>query len=88
MATNELWPAGVADAYRATTTPKLVDVPELAYLMIDGVGDPAGSAEYTDAVAATPGGSSPSHSIGWVVRSSASWPRRGSVWLPSTPRIE
>lgn len=44
------WGAGVEEAYRPTRTPRLVDVPPNTFLMIDGVGDPATSAEYTDAV--------------------------------------
>lgn len=38
--------------YTATRTPKIVRVPELSFLMIDGHGDPNTSAEYRDAVSA------------------------------------
>jgi len=38
--------------YGAGTTCSLVDVPEIAYLMIDGVGDPNTSAAYREAVTA------------------------------------
>jgi hypothetical protein len=47
-----IWPAGTDEAYRATAEPKLVEVPELAFLMIDGEGDPATSPLYTEAVEA------------------------------------
>src|SRR5581483_10557832 len=38
--------------YRARTTPQLVEVPELSFLMIDGRGDPNSAPEYRDAVQA------------------------------------
>jgi hypothetical protein len=44
------WPAGTDESYRAGNEPRLVEVPELAYLMVDGAGDPATSPRYTDAV--------------------------------------
>jgi hypothetical protein len=44
------WPPGTDEAYRASAEPRLVDVPELSYLMVDGTGDPATSPRYTDAV--------------------------------------
>jgi hypothetical protein len=40
----------VAALYRATVTPRIVEVPELTFLMIDGHGDPSTSAEYQDAI--------------------------------------
>lgn len=40
------------ELYSAKRTPALVDVPELQFLMIDGVGDPNTSAEYADAISA------------------------------------
>ena len=48
--TTPAWPAGTDEAYRASAQPRLVEVPELAFLMIDGEGDPATSPRYTDAV--------------------------------------
>jgi hypothetical protein len=50
--TTPIWPAGTDETYRASAQPMLVEVPELAFLMIDGEGDPASSARYTDAVEA------------------------------------
>jgi hypothetical protein len=44
------WPPGTDDAYRATSQPRVVSVPELLFLMVDGTGDPATSASYTDAI--------------------------------------
>ena len=41
-----------ADARRATRTPRLVDVPELTFLMVDGRGDPAAGPAFRDAVRA------------------------------------
>lgn len=38
--------------YAATTTPQLVEVPELTYLCVDGHGDPNTSAAYADGVQA------------------------------------
>ncbi len=38
--------------YRARQTPALIDVPELGFLMIDGLGDPNTSARFQDAVQA------------------------------------
>jgi hypothetical protein len=38
--------------YRARQTPELVDVPELAFLMIDGQGDPNSSSQFQQAVQA------------------------------------
>jgi hypothetical protein len=40
------------DLYRATHDPVLVDVPELAFLMVDGHGDPNTATEYQQAVEA------------------------------------
>jgi hypothetical protein len=40
----------VAELYRASTTPELVEVPELAFLMIDGHGDPNVSPAYAEAI--------------------------------------
>ena len=48
--TTRVWPAGTEEAYRATAAPRLVDVPDLGFLRVDGEGDPATSARYTDAV--------------------------------------
>lgn len=42
----------VEQLYRATTTPRLVHVPALAFLCIDGHGDPNTSPTYADAVQA------------------------------------
>jgi hypothetical protein len=42
----------VVALYRATTTPRLVTVPELRFLAIDGHGDPNTSPAYADAVQA------------------------------------
>lgn len=39
------------DLYQPKTTPSMVDVPEMLFLMIDGKGDPNTSAEYADAIA-------------------------------------
>jgi hypothetical protein len=47
---TQIWPAGTDEAYRPSPQPRLVEVPELAFLMVDGEGDPAASARYTDAV--------------------------------------
>jgi hypothetical protein len=47
---NPVWPPGTDDAYRASPRPRLVRVPELFFLMVDGEGDPATSADYTDAI--------------------------------------
>lgn len=45
------WPPGTREAYRASArAPELVEVPELSFLMVDGVGDPNTASEYTDAV--------------------------------------
>jgi len=41
-----------AQAYRARRSPALVDVPELAFLMIDGYGDPNASGTYQAALQA------------------------------------
>jgi hypothetical protein len=38
--------------YRAGVRPRVVDVPELTFLMLDGAGDPNGSADYEAAVQA------------------------------------
>jgi hypothetical protein len=43
---------GVERLYRAPTTPEMVDVPELSFLMIDGHGDPNTSERYGAAIAA------------------------------------
>lgn len=43
---------GFFDLYSASTTPTLVDVPKLRYLMIDGSGDPNTAPEYAEAVRA------------------------------------
>lgn len=40
------------ELYRASRDPALVDVPELAFLMLDGHGDPNTATEYTQAVEA------------------------------------
>lgn len=40
------------DLFRASRQPELVRVPELAYIMIDGRGDPNTSADYRDAIQA------------------------------------
>ncbi len=40
------------DLYKAGREPALVDVPELAFLMVDGHGDPNTAAEYTQAIEA------------------------------------
>ena len=45
-------PDVIADLYRATATPRMVDVPEMNFLMIDGHGDPTTSSSYQDAVQA------------------------------------
>jgi hypothetical protein len=51
MVAASVWPEGTERAYRASAVqPALVDVPELSYLMVDGEGDPASSADYVDAV--------------------------------------
>lgn len=42
----------IAQFYRASRTPHLVDVPELTFLMVDGHGDPNTSDDYAAAVAA------------------------------------
>ena len=42
----------VEQLYRATTTPALVHVPAMAFLCIDGHGDPNTSAAYADAIQA------------------------------------
>jgi hypothetical protein len=42
----------IAGLYRATATPHMVDVPELAFLMIDGHGDPNASQDFQAAVQA------------------------------------
>lgn len=42
----------IAQLYRASRTPHLVDVPELTFLMVDGHGDPNTSDDYAAAVAA------------------------------------
>jgi hypothetical protein len=42
----------VAELYRASTTPELVEVPELTFLMIDGHGDPNVSPAYAEAIQA------------------------------------
>ena len=42
----------ITDLYRATATPRMVDVPEMIFLMIDGHGDPNTSSDYSDAVQA------------------------------------
>jgi len=42
----------IADLYRATATPRMVEVPEMIFLMIDGHGDPNTSSSYQDAVQA------------------------------------
>lgn len=44
--------ADLAQLYRATTTPRLVDVPPLPFLMLDGHGDPNTSPQYGEAVQA------------------------------------
>ena len=38
--------------YAPTRTPAVVEVPEMAFLMIDGHGDPNTSAQYRDSVSA------------------------------------
>jgi hypothetical protein len=40
------------DLYAAGREPALVDVPELAFLMVDGRGDPNTSVDYRDAIEA------------------------------------
>jgi hypothetical protein len=42
----------IASLYRATATPRMVDVPELPFLMIDGHGDPNTSRDYRHAIQA------------------------------------
>jgi hypothetical protein len=42
----------LADLYRASSTPRLVELPPLAFLMIDGHGDPNTCSGYSDAVQA------------------------------------
>lgn len=42
----------IASLYRASATPRMVDVPELRFLMIDGHGDPDTSDDFRDAVQA------------------------------------
>lgn len=39
------------DLYQPKTTPSVIDVPEMLFLMIDGKGDPNTSADYADAIA-------------------------------------
>jgi hypothetical protein len=45
-------PAAVERLYRAGSTPELVDVPELLFLMVDGQGDPNVSPRFQEAVQA------------------------------------
>jgi hypothetical protein len=40
----------IASLYKATTTPQIIEVPELTFLMIDGQGDPNTSPDYQDAI--------------------------------------
>jgi hypothetical protein len=49
-ATMSVWQPSVEAAYRATSQPRVVDVPDLAYLAVDGTGDPATSSAYAEAV--------------------------------------
>jgi hypothetical protein len=42
----------ISQLYRASATPRIVDVPEMSFLMIDGHGDPNTSPEYRDAIQA------------------------------------
>ncbi len=42
----------IARLYHATTTPELLEVPELAFLAIDGHGDPNSSPAYAEAIQA------------------------------------
>jgi hypothetical protein len=42
----------LGDLYAARERPALVDAPEIGFLMIDGHGDPDGSASFTEAVEA------------------------------------
>jgi hypothetical protein len=42
----------IADLYRATATPRMVNVPGMLFLMIDGHGDPNTSSSYQDALQA------------------------------------
>jgi hypothetical protein len=42
----------VAELYHASTTPELVEVPEFAFVMIDGHGDPNVSPAYAEAIQA------------------------------------
>ena len=40
------------ELYAPTRTPTVVEVPEMAFLMVDGHGDPNTSAQYRDSVSA------------------------------------
>lgn len=42
----------LADLYTAKSDPKIIDVPPLDYLMIDGAGDPNSSPEFSAAIEA------------------------------------
>jgi hypothetical protein len=42
----------IASLYRAAVSPRMVDIPELSFLMIDGHGDPNTSREYQHAIQA------------------------------------
>lgn len=42
----------IGQLYKASATPRMVDVPEMTFLMIDGCGDPNTSPEYRDAIQA------------------------------------
>jgi hypothetical protein len=39
------------DLYQPKTTPSIIDVPQMTFVVVDGKGDPNTSAEYADAVA-------------------------------------
>ena len=52
MATGLELELDVARLYRATAVPQLVDVPEFAFLMIDGHGDPNTSRHYAESIQA------------------------------------
>jgi hypothetical protein len=42
----------LVDLYQATATPRIVEVPSIPFLMIDGAGDPNVAIEYRDAISA------------------------------------
>ena len=75
--------------YRGTRTPSIIDVPEMAFAMLDGHGDPNTSATFSDAVGALYG---VAYTAKFMVKRESGlaypvMPLEGLWWTPGAPRF-